>query len=57
MGECTLSVAEIAKRANAGKAKVRAAIKLAWSRGVIAMECAPNRRRVIFNRPQLESRC
>jgi hypothetical protein len=52
-GECTLSVAEIAKRANVGKAKVRAAIRLAWSLGTIETECTPNRRRVIFNRPLL----
>ena len=52
-GECTLSVTEIAKHANVGKAKVRSAIRLALSLGVIATECAPNRRRVIFSRPLL----
>jgi FixJ family two-component response regulator len=37
-GGCTLSVAQIAKRANVGRAKVRAAIRLAESIGAIATE-------------------
>jgi two-component system response regulator FixJ len=49
-GGCTLSVAQIAKRANVGRAKVRAAIRLAESIGAIATEDAPNRTRVIVNR-------
>jgi two-component system, LuxR family, response regulator FixJ len=48
-GECTLSVAQIAKRANVGRAKVRTAIRLAESIGAIATEDAPNRTRVIVN--------
>ena len=49
-GECTPSVAQIAKRANVGRAKVRAAIRLAESIGAIATEDVPNRTRVIVNR-------
>ena len=49
-GECTLSVAQLAKRANVGRAKVRTAIRLAESIGAIATEDAPNRTRVIVNR-------
>ena len=49
-GGCALSVAQIAKRANVGRAKVRAAIRLAESIGAIATEDVPNRTRVIVNR-------
>src|SRR3954464_898964 len=49
-GKCTLPVARIAERANVGRAKVRAAIKLAERLEIIAIEIAPDRRRVIINR-------
>jgi hypothetical protein len=49
-GKCTLPVARIADRANVGRAKVRAAIKLAERLEIIAIEIAPDRRRVIINR-------
>ena len=55
-GKCTLPVARIAERANVGRAKVRAAIKLAERLEIIAIEIAPDRRRVIINRC-LTSRC
>jgi hypothetical protein len=55
-GKCTLSVARIAERANVGRAKVRAAIKLAERLEIIAIEIAPDRRRVIINRC-VTSRC
>ena len=45
-GRCTLPVARIAERANIGRAKARAAIRLAESLGAIAIEAAPDRRRV-----------
>src|SRR6476619_5959988 len=45
-GKCTLPVARIAERANVGRAKVRAAIKLAERLEIIAIEIAPDRRRV-----------
>jgi hypothetical protein len=49
-GRCTLPVARIAERANVGRAKVRAAIKLAERLEIIAIEIAPDRKRVIINR-------
>lgn len=49
-GRCTLPVARIAKRANIGRAKTRAAIKLAEGLGLIAIEEASDRKRVIINR-------
>jgi hypothetical protein len=49
-GRCTLPVARIAKSANVGRAKVRAVIRLAESLGLIAIEAAPDRKRVIINR-------
>jgi len=55
-GKCTLPVAPIAERANVGRAKVRAAIKLAERLEIIAIEIAPDRRRVIINRC-VTSRC
>jgi hypothetical protein len=55
-GKCTLPVARIAERANIGRAKTRAAIRLAESLGLIAIEEAPGRRRVIVNRSVM-SRC
>ena len=55
-GSCTLPVARIAERANVGRAKARAAIRLADSLGAIAIEAAPDRRRVIINRC-VTSRC
>ena len=55
-GKCTLPVARIAERANIGRAKARAAIRLAEGLGLIAIEDAPDRRRVIINRGVM-SRC
>ena len=55
-GECTPSVAQIAKRANVGRAKARAAIRLAERLGIIAIEVAPDRKRMIINRC-VTSRC
>ena len=55
-GKCALPVARIAERANVGRAKVRAAIKLAERLEIIAIEIAPDRRRVIINRC-VTSRC
>jgi Helix-turn-helix domain len=49
-GRCTLPVARIAERANVGRAKARTAIRLAESLGLIAIEAAPGRKRVIINR-------
>src|SRR5262245_2876557 len=49
-GRCTLPVARIAERANIGRAKARAAIRLAEDLGLIAIEEAPDRKRVIINR-------
>jgi hypothetical protein len=40
-GKCTLPVARIAERANVGRAKARAAIRLAERLGIIAIEVAP----------------
>jgi hypothetical protein len=55
-GRCDLSVARIAERANIGRAKARAAIRLAESLGAIAIEEAPGRKRVFVNR-YITSRC
>ena len=55
-GKCTLSLARIAERANIGRANTRAAIRLAESLGAIAIEEAPDRKRVIVNRC-VASRC
>jgi FixJ family two-component response regulator len=49
-GECCLSVAQIAERAHLGRAKTRAAIKLAESLGVIAREDASKRKRIVVSR-------
>ena len=56
-GRCTLPVARIAERAHIGRAKVRAAIKLAESLSIIAIEeTPPGGKRVIINRG-IMSRC
>jgi hypothetical protein len=55
-GKCTLPVARIAERANVGRAKARAAIRLAERLGLIAIEVAPDRKRMIINRC-VTSRC
>jgi hypothetical protein len=55
-GKCILPVARIAERANIGRAKTRAAIKLAESLGLIAIEQEPGRERAIINRG-VTSRC
>ena len=55
-GRCTLPLARIAERANVGRAKARAAIRLAESLGLIAIEATPDRKRVIINRG-VRSRC
>jgi hypothetical protein len=55
-GKCTLPVARIAERANIGRAKARAAIRLAASLGVITIEEMPGGKRVIINRG-ISSRC
>jgi hypothetical protein len=55
-GKCTLPVARIAERANIGRAKTRAAIRLAESLGLIAIEQEPGRERAIINR-RVTSRC
>jgi hypothetical protein len=49
-GRCDLPVARIAERANIGRTKARAAIRLAESLGAIAIEEAPGRKRVFVNR-------
>ena len=49
-GECFLSLAQIAERANIGRTKARAAIKLAESYGVITIVESSGRRRVIVHR-------
>jgi FixJ family two-component response regulator len=49
-GECCHSVAQIAERAHLGRAKTRAAIKLAESLGVIAREDASKRKRIVVSR-------
>jgi hypothetical protein len=48
--------ARIAERANIGRAKTGAAIRLAEDLGLIAIEEAPDRKRVIINRG-VKSRC
>ena len=55
-GKCTLPVARIAESANVGRAKARAAIRLAECLGLIAIEETPDRKRVIVNRG-VTSRC
>jgi hypothetical protein len=55
-GRCELLVAQIAERANIGRAKVRAAIRLAESLGAIAVEEVPGRKRAFVNRC-VTSRC
>jgi hypothetical protein len=55
-GRCTVPVARIAERANIGRAKVRAAIRLAEKLGLITIEETPDRKRVIINRG-ITSRC
>jgi len=55
-GRCTLPVARIAERANVGRAKTRAAIRLAESLGIIGIEVATDRKRMIINR-YVRSRC
>jgi hypothetical protein len=55
-GKCILPVARIAERANIGRAKTRAAIRLAESLGLIAIEHEPGRERAIINRG-VTSRC
>jgi hypothetical protein len=55
-GKCSLPVARIAERANIGRAKARAAIRLAEGLGLIAIEDTPDRKRVIINRG-VTSRC
>src|SRR4029077_8455930 len=55
-GKCVLPVARIAERANIGRAKTRAAIRLAESLGLIAIEQEPGRGRAIINRG-VTSRC
>jgi hypothetical protein len=49
-------MAGIAERANIGRAKVRAAIRLAETLGVIAIEETPGGKRNIVNRG-VKSRC
>ena len=49
-GECYLSVAQIARRAHHGRAKTRAAIRLAQSLGVIAREDASKQTRIVVSR-------
>src|SRR5262245_30446407 len=55
-GKCALPVAGIAERANIGRAKTRAAIRLAESLGLIAIEQEPGQGRAIINRG-VTSRC
>jgi len=55
-GKCTLPVARIAERANIGRTKARAAIRLAEQLGLIAIEETAGRKRAIINRGVL-SRC
>jgi hypothetical protein len=55
-GKCTLPVARIAERANIGRAKTRAAIRLAEYLGLIAIEQEPGQERAIINRG-VKSRC
>ena len=55
-GKCILPVARIAERANIGRAKTRAAIRLAESLGLIAFEQESGQGRAIINRG-VTSRC
>jgi hypothetical protein len=55
-GGPSFSLAQVAERANIGRAKARAAIRLAESLEVIAIEHMPDRKRVIVNR-SVKSRC
>ena len=55
-GKCSLPVARIAERANIGRAKTRAAIRLAEKLGLITIEETPDQKRVILNRG-ITSRC
>src|SRR5262249_19834743 len=55
-GKCTLPVPRIAERANIGRAKTRAAIRLAESLGLIAIEQEHGQKRAIINR-RVTSRC
>jgi hypothetical protein len=55
-GKCSLPLARIAERANVGRAKTRAAIRLAERLGIIAIEVASDRKRMIINRC-VTSRC
>jgi hypothetical protein len=55
-GRCTLPLPRIAERVSIGRAKARAAIRLAESLGVIAIEHMFDRKRVITNRC-IKSRC
>src|SRR5436190_8896196 len=48
IGKCSLPVAKIAERANIGRAKARAAIRLAERLGIIKIEQLPHRKRVII---------
>ena len=48
-GKCTLPVARIAERANIGRAKTRAAIRLAEYLGLIVIEQEPGKKRAIIN--------
>jgi len=49
-GKCTLPVARIAERANIGRAKTRAAIRLAEYLGLISIEQEAGQARAIVNR-------
>ena len=55
-GKCTLPVARIAERANIGRTKARAAIRLAEHLGLIAIEETPGQKRAIINRG-VSARC
>ena len=55
-GRCIVPVARIAERANIGRAKTRAAIRLAEKLGLITIEETPDQKRVILNRG-ITSRC
>jgi len=47
-GKCSLPVGRIAERANIGRAKVRAAIRLAERLSIIKIEQMPRRKRLII---------
>jgi hypothetical protein len=49
-GKCELPVARIAERANIGRARARAAIRLAETLGAITIEETPSRKRVFVYR-------